>query len=259
MSELRFDPVKKKWSVIATERSRKPQDFLVERESCRTHEKASLNCPFCYDNESRTPNEIFAVRPSGKKNDPNWLTRVIPNKYPAFGIEGELKRTGNGLYDSATGIGAHEVIIDTPVHSMRLATYDRFTVNNLFFTFRERVRDLSNDTRFRYIMPFKNYGTGFGTAITHPHSQVIALPVVPNILKTKLNTAKEHYNRKERCIFCDILTQEQKDNERIVYENQDFIAVCPYASSFPFELCVYPKKHSYSFSTGWIRCWRILL
>ncbi|QAR34372.1 galactose-1-phosphate uridylyltransferase [Geovibrio thiophilus] len=248
MSELRFDPVKQKWSVIATERSRRPHDFLVERHEHAHGEKAQINCPFCYGNEVHTPHEIYAMRSFGKKNDANWLTRVVPNKYPAFGIEGELKRSGSGIYDTVTGIGAHEVIIDTPVHSMRLKTYDRMTVYNLFYTFRERVRDLSNDTRFRYIMPFKNYGLGFGTNIIHPHSQVIALPVVPNILKTKLKSAKEHYRRKERCIFCDILEQEHKDNSRIVYENQDFIAFCPYASSFPFELSIYPKQHAHSFA-----------
>lgn len=246
MSELRFDPVKKKWSVIATERSRRPHDFLVGREQFAESKKTEINCPFCYGNEMHTPNEIMAIRPSGKKNDPNWLTRVIPNKYPAFGIEGELKRSGNGIYDTVTGIGAHEVIIESPKHEMHLADYDRHIMFNLFYTFRERIRDLSNDTRFRYIMPFKNYGQGFGANINHPHSQVIALPVVPNILKTKLKSAKEHYLHKERCIFCDILEQEQKDSSRIVYENQDFIAFCPYASCFPFEISIYPKDHSYS-------------
>jgi UDPglucose--hexose-1-phosphate uridylyltransferase len=248
MSELRFDPLKKKWSVIATERSRRPHDFLVERAECAHSDKNTLNCPFCYGNEEHTPTEIFALRPSNKANEPDWLTRVIPNKYPAFGIEGELLRSGDGMYDTVSGIGAHEVIIETPKHEMRLADYDRNTVYNLFYTFRERVRDLSKDIRFRYIMPFKNYGCGFGAAINHPHSQVIALPVLPFILKTKLKSAKEYYERKERCIFCDILAQEHKDNSRIVYENQDFIAFCPYASAFPFELSIYPKKHAHSFS-----------
>ncbi|WP_022851704.1 galactose-1-phosphate uridylyltransferase [Limisalsivibrio acetivorans] len=247
MSELRHDPVKKKWSVIATERSRRPHDFTLEK--CEVEpQRESSNCPFCYGNEDKTPNEVFALRKGNERNKPDWYTRVIPNKYPAFRIEGELERSGKGLYDEVSGVGAHEVIIDTPEHSLSLSGYDRKTMYNLFLTFRERIRDLTNDTRFRCIMPFKNHRIGFGSAIGHPHSQVIALPVLPHILKTKLNSARMHYRNKERCLFCDIIEEEQREAKRLVYENQDFLAFCPYASSFPFELHVYPKRHRHNFA-----------
>lgn len=241
MSELRFDPVKKIWSVIATERSRKPDDFLVRRLEFRGDEVSA--CPFCKGNEDKTGSEIYAIR---DKNE--WQTRVVPNRYPAFRIEGELKRTGHGMYDAVNAVGAHEVVIETPQHDINPGSYTEKILYNLFTTFKDRLMDLQKDTRFRYIMPFKNYGLLAGASIEHPHSQIIALPVTPNVVKTKLSSALEHYQTKERCLFCDILDQERSENKRIIYENQDFVALCPYASALPFEVSIYPKRHTHCFS-----------
>ncbi len=242
MSELRFDPLKKIWCVIASERSRRPEDFLVKRIP-ESHGNLSV-CPFCKGNESRSGQEIFSL----KDTDGSWLTRVVPNRYPAFRIEGDLKRTAHGMYDCVTAIGAHEVVIETPKHHVNPGTYTDKILKSVFITFRERVNDLKKDMRFRYIMPFKNYGMLAGANIEHPHSQIIALPVTPDIVKTKLRSALEHFQMKERCIFCDMLTQEKEENSRIVYENQDFVAFCPFASSLPFETLIFPKRHSHCFS-----------
>jgi len=242
MSELRYDPVKKVWSVIATDRSRKPDDFLVKRLEFR---KEEINiCPFCKGNEDRAGSEIFSIR---KKDE--WLTRVVPNKYPAFRIEGELKRTGHGMYDAVNAVGAHEVVIETPKHHVNIGSYTDQILYNLFSTFKERLIDLQKDTRFRYILPFKNYGLLAGASIEHPHSQIIALPVTPNVVKTKLSASLAHYKSKERCLFCDILDQEREENSRVIYENQDFVAICPYASALPFEISIYPKRHNHCFTS----------
>lgn len=241
MSELRYDPVKQIWSVIATDRSRKPDDYLVKRLEFRRDELSV--CPFCEGNEDRTGQEIFALRKGNR-----WQTRVVPNRYPAFRIEGELKRTAHGIYDTVNAVGAHEVVIETPDHGMNPGNYTETVLHNLFHTFRERIKDLKKDTRFRYIMPFKNYGLLAGAALDHPHSQIIALPVTPNVVKTKLTSALKHYQTKERCLFCDILDQERDENTRIIYENQDFVALCPYASAIPFEVVIYPKRHSHCFT-----------
>ena len=241
MSELRYDPVKKIWSVIATSRSRKPDDFLVRRLQFRPDE---VNvCPFCKGSEDKAGDEIFSIREKGE-----WQTRVVPNRYPAFRIEGELKRTGHGMYDAVNAVGAHEVVIETPEHGVNPGSYTEKILFNLFSTFKERLKDLQKDIRFRYIMPFKNYGLLAGAAIEHPHSQIIALPVTPNVVKTKLSSSLLHFQNKERCLFCDILDQERSENLRIVYENQDFIALCPYASALPFELNIYPKRHNHCFT-----------
>lgn len=242
MSELRYDPVKKVWSVIAEERSRKPEDFLVKR---LTPSKETMTvCPFCAGNEDKAGAEIFSL----KDSDGSWLTRVVPNRYPAFRIEGDIKRSAHGMYDCVNAVGAHEVVIETPKHHVGLGSYTEKILKNVFITFRERINDLKKDTRFRYIMPFKNYGLLAGANIDHPHSQMIALPVMPGIVKTKLASALEHYRKKERCIFCDILNQERDENTRIICENQDFVAFCPFASSLPFETLIFPKRHSHCFT-----------
>lgn len=240
MSELRFDPVKKIWAVIATDRSRKPDDFLVRRLNFRKDELSV--CPFCKGQEEKAGHEIYSLRHKGE-----WLTRVVPNRYPAFRIEGELKRYGHGIYDAVSAIGAHEVVIETQKHAVNLGTYTEDILLNLFTTFKDRVLDLKKDIRFRYVMPFKNYGLLAGAALDHPHSQIIALPVTPNVIKTKLTSALEHYKNRERCLFCDILDYERAENTRVIYENQDFIAVCPYASSLPFEVNIFPKRHNHCF------------
>lgn len=241
MSELRFDPIKKIWSVIATDRSRKPEDFLVRR--LETKDKEISFCPFCIGHEEHTGPEIFSIR-----DGENWSTRVVPNKYPAFRIEGEMKRKGHGIYDTVNAVGAHEVVIETPDHNVTPENYTDQILVDTFTTFKERIIDLKKDTRFRYIMPFKNYGLFAGANLEHSHSQIIALPVTPNIVKTKLASALEHYQNKERCIFCDIIDQENDENRRIVYENQDFIAFTPYASALPFEVNIFPKRHSHCFT-----------
>jgi UDPglucose--hexose-1-phosphate uridylyltransferase len=241
MSELRFDPIKKIWSVIAADRSRKPEDFLVKR--LEAENRAVSFCPFCKGSEDKTGSEIFSLRESGE-----WLTRVVPNKYPAFRVEGEIKRKGHGIYDSVNAVGAHEVVIETPDHGVNPGKYTEKILHNVFATFKERIVDLKKDIRFRYIMPFKNYGLLAGANIEHPHSQIIALPVTPNVIKTKLSSSLQHYRAKERCIFCDVLDQERDENKRIVYENQDFVAFCPYASSLPFEVCIFPKRHTHCFT-----------
>lgn len=241
MSELRYDPVKQLWSVIADERSRKPDDYLVKRLEFRK-DTVSL-CPFCKGNEDTAGQEIFSIEKDGE-----WQTRVVPNSYPAFRIEGELKRTANGIYDTVNAVGAHEVVIETPNHEINPGSYTEEILFNLFSTFKERVNDLKKDTRFRYIMPFKNYGLLAGSTMEHPHSQIIAMPVTPNVVRSKLASCLHHYRKKERCLFCDILDQERSENKRIIYENQDFVALCPYASAQPFEICIYPKRHSHCFA-----------
>jgi len=240
MSELRFDPIKKLWSVIATDRSRKPDDFLVKRLIGRKDEISV--CPFCKGQEEKTGQEIFSL-----KEKDEWVTRVVPNRYPAFRIEGELKRKARGIYDAVNAVGAHEVVIETPKHHINTGSYTEKILFNLFRTFTERVKDLKKDTRFRYIMPFKNYGLLAGANLDHPHSQIIALPVTPNVIKTKLSSALSHFRLKERCLFCDILDQERQDGSRIIYENQDFVAFCPYASTLPFEVNIFPKRHNHCF------------
>ncbi len=244
MPELRKDPVVGRWVIIATDRAKRPTDFVRESVVIR----GSRFCPFCFGNESKTPPEILAYRNDGSFRDaPGWSVRVVPNKFPALGIEGSLNRQGEGLYDKMNGIGAHEVIIETPDHRATLATLPPAQLESVLRAYRDRIVDLKKDRRFKYILIFKNHGAAAGATLEHTHSQLIALPVVPKRVVEEVAGARDYFAYKERCIFCDILRQEISADVRLVAENDLFAALSPFAPRFPFELWLVPKVHQSAF------------
>jgi len=200
-------------------------------------------CPFCPGNESVTPPEIYAVRP----DDNGWTLRVIPNKFPVLEVEGNLDRAGDGIYDNMNGIGAHEVIIEGPDHNTELADLSVDRIAQVVQAYQERYTDLKRDFRFRYALIFKNQGASAGASLSHPHSQLIALPVVPKRVEEEIVGARRHFDYKERCIFCDIIRQELDEGSRVVLENEDFTVLSPYAARFPFETWILPKAHQSCF------------
>ncbi len=243
MSELRWDPLKLHWVIIATDRGRRPRDFMVEPESGKV-----TSCPFCYGNEDKTPGEIFAIRSSGLPNSPGWQVRVIPNKYPVLRIEGTLNNRGYGLYDVMNGIGAHEVIVETPDHNKGLADLSHAEITNVLIAYRSRYLDLRRDMRLRYMVLFKNHGTRAGATLSHAHSQLIAVPLTPPVATTELKICRDFFTSKERCIFCDLINFELANGDRVVKEFANYVILTPYASCFPFELRLYPKRHSHDFA-----------
>jgi len=244
MSELRKDPVVNAWVIIAAERGRRPSDF-PSPQSQRTGTGGSF-CPFCEGNEGKTPPEIWAIRPNGAgPNTPGWQVRVVPNKFPALGIEGETDRRGVGIFDLMNGIGAHEVIIETPSHDFTIGDGAPQTLERALLAYQARLTDLYRDKRFRYCVLFRNYGQSAGASLDHPHSQIIAVPIVPLRLRDKLSAAQQHYSSKERCIFCDVIHQELEAGSRVVLDREHFVALSPFAARFPFELVIYPKKHEH--------------
>lgn len=239
MPELRKDPILGRWVIIATERGKRPSDFY----SHHTIGKPD-GCPFCEGNESHTPPEIFAFRtPHSEHDRPGWQVRVVPNKFPALRIEGNLDKRGDGMYDTMNGIGAHEVIIETPDHNKRMFNLSIEELVKVFESYKIRISDLKQDTRFKYILIFKNEGELAGASLSHSHSQLIATPVTPKRVHEELKGAQEYFEYKDRCVFCDIIREEQHHGLRIVYENARFVSFCPYASRFPFEIWVMPKQH----------------
>ncbi len=234
MPSLRKDPISGRWVIIATERSKRPSDFHV------TVEKPSADfCPFCKGNESATPP---AIRSWNDKNG-DWSVRVIPNKYPALKVEGSVEKWGEGMFDAMSGVGAHEVIIESSSHVTDLHQLDTAHVALVFEAWQERLIDLRKDERLKSAVVFKNHGVQAGASLEHAHSQVIALPVVPRRLENELEGSKAYYEFRDRCAFCDLLEQELSARERIVYENPDIVVVAPYASRFPFELWFLPRRH----------------
>jgi UDPglucose--hexose-1-phosphate uridylyltransferase len=240
MSELRKDPVTGRWVIISTERGKRPSDFGIEK-----NKPKEGFCPFCPGNEEKTPPEIIAFRQEGTpRNGPGWSLRVVPNKFPALRVEGDLNREGVGLYDKMSGIGAHEVIIETPNHNETLAHLPPQHFEEVLWACRDRMLDLRRDKRLRYAMIFKNHGEAAGATLEHPHSQLIALPIVPHLVVEELAGSRDYYGYKERCIFCDIIRQEIQQKERMILENADFIVIAPFASFSPFESWILPKRHS---------------
>jgi UDPglucose--hexose-1-phosphate uridylyltransferase len=243
MGELRRDPISGRWIIIASEREKLPSEFMTEPRI-----KKGGFCPFCPGSEDKTPPEITAHREDNTKpNTPGWNVRVIPNKFPALGIEGELDRLGVGVYDMMNGIGAHEVIIETPDHNKQMADLTEFELEKVLFTYCSRALDLLKDTRFKYILIFKNFGEPAGASLEHSHSQLIALPIVPKRVNEELIGSESYFEYKERCVFCDMIRQEIEDEERVITENKSFITFAPYASCFPYECWILPKEHSHCF------------
>jgi UDPglucose--hexose-1-phosphate uridylyltransferase len=244
MSELRHDPLSKRWVIIAAERSRRPEDFALPP----VVEVDGGFCPFCPGNEDKTPPEIAAVRPAGgTANGPGWDVRVIPNKYPALSIEGNLERHGEGLYDRMRGVGAHEVVVESPHHALHIADMEAAKLEGVLTLAQDRVRDLGRDARFKYVLLFKNHGAAAGATLAHPHLQIIATPVTPRAISVELESARAHFHFKERCIFCDLIEQELATRERVVSLDEHFAVLAPYASRFPFELMVIPRRHAHAF------------
>jgi UDPglucose--hexose-1-phosphate uridylyltransferase len=248
VSELRKDPIIDRWVIISTERGKRPMDFIpVEPKG------EAGSCPFCEGNEFMTPGEIYSVRPPDSvPNQQKWKIRVVPNKYPALHVEGNLDREGVGMFDKMNGIGAHEIIIETPCHIDPFQNRPIDRVVELLEAYRKRLVDLSQDVRLLYIMIFKNMGTTAGASLSHEHSQIIATPIVPKRVTEEITGTLQYFNYKMRCVYCDIIREEKRFGTRIVYENSSFITICPFASRFPFELWLMPKRHmsGYGMMTG---------
>jgi UDPglucose--hexose-1-phosphate uridylyltransferase len=239
--ELRKDPVLGRWVIIAGERGQRPNPF--RRYS--TAVPGSDPCPFCPGQEAMTPREVLRYGDSAAADAAAspWSVRVVPNLFPALRIEGDHDKRGEGLYDMMRGIGAHEIVVETPRHDEVPALYPRERMVQIINAYRDRMVDLLRDTRFQYVMVFKNHGPAAGASLQHAHSQVIALPVTPARIEMELAGATRYHDYRGRCIYCDILQQELTDTRRLVTQNADFVAFAPFASRFPFEVTILPRRH----------------
>jgi UDPglucose--hexose-1-phosphate uridylyltransferase len=239
VSELRKDPVVGRWVIISAERGRRPTDFGPGPVRTR-----STRCVLCPGQEDDTPPEILAGRPPGSRpNTPGWSYRVVPNKFPALRIEGELEPTGEGPYDRMNGVGAHEVVIEAAEHDATLATMPPDAVADVLLAYRERMLDLKKDARFEYVLIFKNHGQAAGATLEHAHSQLIATPIIPVMVAAELAGGATYYEIKERCVWCDIVRQERRSRRGLVVDTQGFVALAPFAPRFPFETWLLPGAH----------------
>ena len=240
MSHLRKDPVAGIWVIVAEERAQRPIRYTLD-----SNLTESPICPFCPGNESSTPSALYET--PARQAGLSWGVRAVPNRYPALRVEGQATSLPDGVYDRMTGVGAHEVIVETPHHHDDVAVLTIEEVTDILFAYRARICDLKRDTRLQYILAFKNLGAMAGATLPHPHSQILATPTVPTTIEEELENTKRYFEFKKRCLFCDIIHQEREDGRRVVHETDSVIAVTPYASRFPFEVWLLPKKHASHF------------
>ncbi|MHC9543379.1 MAG: galactose-1-phosphate uridylyltransferase [Vulcanimicrobiota bacterium] len=244
MPEIRLNIATNDWVIIATERAKRPDEFKNVKKEMRQIPSSLDNCPFCPENEAkRECREIASIR----DRDGRWLVRSVPNKFPALSCEGEPETSNKGLYRTMKGVGAHEVIIESPIHNLTTALYDIPHIEKIVDMYKSRYLELSRDPRLAHIIIFKNHGESAGTSIEHPHSQIVATPMVPRQISDRLRYAREYYEKIDECVYCRMLADEIKSRERIVAENEYFAAFEPYASFSPFHTWILPKTHRSSF------------
>ena len=248
MRELRKDPVVGRWIILSSDRRLRPSDF-PDPEPATLHASPDA-CPFCAGNEAHTPPEILAYRDGGAPNGPGWTTRVFPNKFPALRVEEILERSGEGLYDRMSGVGAHEVIVESPEHDRDLSELEIPQIERVLLAYRERILDLMRDTRLQYVLVFKNAGRRAGASLEHGHSQLIATPIVPRVVTEELEASRAHFRAKERCVFCDLIDHERRDRRRVVLESDRFLAIEPFAPRYPFETWILPRRHRAGYETA---------
>lgn len=243
-SEMRWDVISRSWVIIAPERGKRPGGFIQETQNASPVSKGEV-CPFCAGQENFTPPPIQTIYKNS--NDKQWFIRVVPNKYPVLRVEGKLERIAKGPFDMVSGIGAHEIVIESPSCEKQFSEFSAREVFYVLKAYHGRLNDLRGDERFRQIVIFKNHGRAAGATMYHSHSQIIALPERSQRLQSMLATAKAHYASKERCIFCDIIGFEKEARKRVIYEDEYFVAFVPYAARSPFQIKIFPRKHQHDF------------
>ena len=239
MSEFRQNILTKEWVIIAPERAKRPEDFSKNKKKKPKLPKFSKICPFCPGNEDKTPSPVFE-----KSQNSKWNIRVVPNKFAALQKDADPVRGKDGKYLKAGGYGVAEVIIETPVHNKTIATMNHEEVVNIIRAYRKRYREIAQITDINLITVFRNHGINAGTSLEHPHSQIIATPIVPPHVREPVYQARMAYDSHGTCIYCDILKEEIRKKERIIYDNDYYISFAPYASNSPYECRIVPKIHN---------------
>jgi len=251
MPELRQDPVTREWVIIATERAKRPTEFQGQGDTTRAVCLLSQRdaCPFCDGNEGKTPPEIVAYRkPGTAANSRGWWIRVVPNRFPALKIEGGIERREvENFFRLMDGVGAHEVVIETPEHCDTIGIMDDHQAEEVVQMYLDRFLDLKGDKRMENITCFRNRGNLAGASLLHPHSQLIATPMVPNLLRHQLEMTFRYYDDHGKCVYCEMTRTELADGRRIVYTNDDYVAYTPFASRVPFETWIVPREHRSAF------------
>ena len=243
MPELRQNIFTKEWVIIATERAKRPEEMTTHREPKIIASRVE-SCPFCPGNEDKTPPEIMRVPSDGSGP---WQVRVIPNKFSALSRDAQPIRTIHRSRHTLGGFGVHDVIVDTPDHSHTTALMTDAHVANVLRAYKSRYDALTLDPRIAHVTIFKNHGVDAGTSLEHPHSQLVATPVIPAQVRGRFQEAMRHYDDFGECIFCQMLEEEVTEQTRIVSTTEHFVVLEPFASATPFTTYIFPRRHMASF------------
>ncbi len=242
MPELRQNIATKEWVIIATERAKRPEEFVQpSRPLTEDRPEWEADCPFCPGNEELDL-EVMRIPQNGP-----WQLRVVRNKYPALHREGERTRTFDGVHRRISGIGYHEVMVESPHHNTCPALESAEEISLMLEVFRIRGREIAQDQRVEHIIYFKNHGERAGTSLAHPHTQLIALPIVPYSIRARTEEALRYFDDTGRCVFCHMLADELKHDQRLVAKSKYFVAFVPYAALSPFHIWIMPRRHESSF------------
>ncbi|MFC2007921.1 galactose-1-phosphate uridylyltransferase [Chloroflexota bacterium] len=245
MSEFRQDPTTREWVIMAPERAKRPQAAPRERPA-ETVPDWDESCPFCPGNEINTPDETFRLPASGHISD--WEVRVVPNRFAAVTLEGDSSRTLNReFYRRMDGFGVHEVIIETPSHNAPMALMSYPHVENVLTAYRERYDALKTNPQLNFITIFKNHGRAAGTSLVHPHSQLVATPIITPYYHRRFDVAHDYHADTGHCLYCDLIAEEIANGERIIALTKEFIVFHPYAARGPWETWIMPQRHYASF------------
>jgi UDPglucose--hexose-1-phosphate uridylyltransferase len=230
MAELRRDPLSGSWVVVGLTWSKSSEIDV---------------CPFCPGNEQLSGKPIREVRDAGGA----WLVRCFPAANPIFMIEALPGKKAEGMYDRMGNVGAHEIVVESRTHTKTLSDFVADEMALVLDMYAERILDLKKDKRFRYVQVYRNHGELAGSYIYHPHSHVLATSILPHGTVLELANSKDHYLQKERCLLCDIIAQEIRQSKRVVALSEHFLAFCPFAPKFPFEVSLLPRFHSHTFES----------
>ena len=245
MSELRQDPTIREWVILAPERAKRPQGAPKKRHIEELPDW-DASCPFCPGNESQTPEEVFRL-PSSNQGSA-WEVRVVPNRFAALSSGGSNTRREHGRFlREMDGFGAHEVIIESPSHNTPMALMSYQQVEKVLIAYQERYNTLKRNQQFKIITIFKNHGWASGTSLAHPHSQLVAVPIITPYYHRRFDVAFDYHAEMGVCLYCELIAEELEKRERIIAETEQFVIFQPYASRVPFETWIMPKEHSASF------------
>jgi len=243
MSELRYNIVTREWVIIATERAKRPKDFLKAAKEKKILPEYKQDCPFCPGNESKTPGETLRLG-----DEKNWKVRSVYNLFGALSPKDKPQRENNGIYLSMHGFGNHEVIIEHPCHNTMIPLMSNEEVEDIIRAYKNRYVSMQDDEGIEAIIIFKNHGPSAGTSLEHPHSQLVATPIVPPQIRSRVSAAMGYFDSTGYCVFCKTLEEELKAKSRIVFETDKFVSFMPYASNVPFMTWIFPRRHVPSFS-----------